>query len=686
MRFHSHAIVILGCGLLATAAYAKKPVCGDGSQQAAELCDGADLAGQTCQSLGFAGGTLGCLPDCTFDTSACDAGGPTCGNGVAETGEDCDGADLGGLTCLDLGYTGGTLGCVDCAFDTSGCISGSGSCGDGHLDAGEECDGAADAACPGSCSAHCACPAAAARDSLEIHVIDVGQGDAILVISPDGFVMLVDAGEESEAGVVNGYLDAIGVTGIDYTLVSHMHTDHLGGMDLVLAQHPDAVACFDHGGGATSTEFDEYLAAAGDRRQTVDAGQTIDLGPSVVADVLHGDVGASLENNNSVVVRITYGGTSVLLGGDCQSGCENDFDPGPIDVYKVHHHGSSDASTDALLASMQPLLGIISVGADNAYGHPDADTLTRLATFGVETHRTDLEGDLVAYLDGTDVTLGAPPTCQDGATRDCGTTDVGACALGVETCQAGSWGACVGAVDPVAEVCDNGADDDCDGLTDAGDSDCGGGSGHVVISQVGYDTPGTDELEEFFDLYNPTGAAIDLSGWTVSDNLGSWTLPAGTSVPAGGFISVARDAGGFAALYGLSPDVEGLSLALGNTGDVLILSDAASTEVDRVAWEGFEPGWDMAAATGDAIERADPTADTDSPADWSITSPASPRGGSAAAAWCGDGVCDAGEDCHTCAGDCPGKTGGKPDKQFCCGNGVCEPVGEDAATCPIDCH
>ena len=216
-------------------------------------------------------------------------------------------------------------------------------------------------------------------------------------------------------------------------------------------------------------------------------------------------------------------------------------------------------------------------------------------------------------------------------------------------------------------------------------ADCGATAGHVVIAQVGYDTPGTDELEEFFDLYNASDADVDLGGWTVTDNLGSWTFPAGTTIPAGGFLSVARDAGGFSALYGLAPDVVGLNLALGNTGDVLVLSDAASAEVDRVAWEGFESGWDMIAATGDSVERSDPTVDTDGPADWAITSPASPRGGSVSGAFCGDGVCDPGEDCHTCAADCPGKTDGTPKKWFCCGNGVCEPVGEDTVTCPIDC-
>ena len=121
-------------------------------------------------------------------------------------------------------------------------------CGDGiAAGSSEECDGDDDRACPGQCSNHCACPATEPGE-LEIHVIDVGQGDAILVVSPDGFVMLLDAGEEGQAPSVLGYLDSQGLTELDYTMVSHMHDDHLGSMDDVLNAHSEVVACFDHGG------------------------------------------------------------------------------------------------------------------------------------------------------------------------------------------------------------------------------------------------------------------------------------------------------------------------------------------------------------------------------------------------------------------------------------------------------
>ncbi len=115
-------------------------LCGDGIRNGSEDCDSGDLDGESCQSLaiGFYGGTLGCLPDCLFNTWECHM----CGNGVQDTGEQCDGNDLGASTCQTLGYTGGTLSCTGyCTFNPSACV-GTNSCGDGiRYPNYEECDG-----------------------------------------------------------------------------------------------------------------------------------------------------------------------------------------------------------------------------------------------------------------------------------------------------------------------------------------------------------------------------------------------------------------------------------------------------------------------------------------------------------------------------------------------------------------
>jgi hypothetical protein len=111
-------------------------VCGDGTAQGTEQCDGADLRGQSCAGHGaFTAGALACTSTCSFDTTAC----TTCGNGIVEPGEDCDGPELGGATCGTLGFDSGALGCTaSCTIDSRGC----GTCGDGVVNGSEPCDGA----------------------------------------------------------------------------------------------------------------------------------------------------------------------------------------------------------------------------------------------------------------------------------------------------------------------------------------------------------------------------------------------------------------------------------------------------------------------------------------------------------------------------------------------------------------
>ena len=112
--------------------------CGNGTVDPGEACDGADLGGATCESLGYGAGPLGCNPDCTLEVADCPGSGG-CGDGFAATGEECDGADLAEATCAGLGFSGGTLSCTGaCRLDTSACSV----CGNGVVEPGEACDGA----------------------------------------------------------------------------------------------------------------------------------------------------------------------------------------------------------------------------------------------------------------------------------------------------------------------------------------------------------------------------------------------------------------------------------------------------------------------------------------------------------------------------------------------------------------
>jgi len=138
---------------------------------------------------------------------------------------------------------------------------------------------------------------------------------------------------------------------------------------------------------------------------------------------------------------------------------------------------------------------------------------------------------------------------------------------------------------------------------------------YVVFSEVFYDTPGDDDIEEWIELYNPTSDLVDLSGVTIEDNTNSYPIPEGTLIAAGEFLVIARDETGFNNLYGFSPDLNDLTLGLNNGGDVLRLK-TGEEEIDMVAWEDFVLGWSLEASQGESIQRYPPNQDTDTVSDW----------------------------------------------------------------------
>ena len=142
-------------------------------------------------------------------------------------------------------------------------------------------------------------------------------------------------------------------------------------------------------------------------------------------------------------------------------------------------------------------------------------------------------------------------------------------------------------------------------------------AGTVRLAQVAYDVPGVDRLGEFVELYNTSTVAINVGGWKLSTLTRTRTIPAGTTVPPGGYLTIARDAAGFTALYGSSPDLERAAPALANGPDSLVLRNAANALVDEVRWESA--GWSITAPSGSSLYRTNPGGvDTDSVSDWSV--------------------------------------------------------------------
>lgn len=250
---------------------------------------------------------------------------------------------------------------------------------------------------------------------LKIHHINVGQGDAALIVSPTGVTMLIDAGNDGDGTAkVLPYLAAQGITYLNCILCSHYHSDHLGGLDEVINAFgkSNIGKIYDRGGGylPSSTAFTSYLSAAKatGKRDSVYLGLVIDLGGGVrmkcvatAGKVLnYGAVaGASgSENDLSIGWVLTDGTFQYFTGGDLGGENSNYADSetplasvvGDVDVLKVNHHGSGYSTNQVFVNALKPEVAVILVGDGNSYSHPVQSTLTRLANAKCYIYQTEI--------------------------------------------------------------------------------------------------------------------------------------------------------------------------------------------------------------------------------------------------------------------------------------------------------
>jgi len=231
--------------------------------------------------------------------------------------------------------------------------------------------------------------------SLVLRVLDVGQGDAILIQPHGSLPVLVDTGPPGDDAADR--LENLGVERLGAVVITHDQADHSGGLPEILERVD--VDRLVHGAGALPSYCrDAPCPEAG----TVRAGETIRAG-RLRLDVLWPPSGSpsaatSDPNSRSLVLRAGIGGFDALLTGDAEAEAAP-VDPGVVDVLKVAHHGSADPGLPALLARASPDLAIVSVG-ENGYGHPTAQTLTALAQEGVPVRRTDADGEIVIEVRG----------------------------------------------------------------------------------------------------------------------------------------------------------------------------------------------------------------------------------------------------------------------------------------------
>ncbi len=249
---------------------------------------------------------------------------------------------------------------------------------------------------------------------LEVNFFDVGQGDAILIKTPDHQRILIDGGPS------NAVLNKLGENlpffekEIDLVILTHPHADHLDGLIEVLKRYK-VKKILTTGVVHTTPDYLVWLEEIKNQNIPVEiaiAGKMFDFGGGAEMEIFYPPedlTGKSAEdlNDTSIVGKLIFGETSFLFTGDAEKEAEekmiaSGFDL-KSDVLKIGHHGSRNATSENFLETVNPKFAVISVGENNSFGHPNPTIINRLERVGVEIFRTDEEGDIKITSDGEEI-------------------------------------------------------------------------------------------------------------------------------------------------------------------------------------------------------------------------------------------------------------------------------------------
>lgn len=243
-------------------------------------------------------------------------------------------------------------------------------------------------------------------DLLQIHYIDVGQGDSTL-ITYKGHSMLIDAGDNSKGTAIQYYLKGQGIQTLDYAVVTHPDADHIGGMDVIIYKF-DCENVFMPDISKDTQSYEDVMMSVEEKKYNVHhpyQGEEFYM-DDIKFTVLWPTKELTSEdaNDHSIVLLMEYKNLSFLFAGDAginiMSDIKTDYPELKVDVYKVAHHGSVGSFNEDFLDSLNIKYGVISCGVDNDYSHPHKEILRYLEDANIQVYRTDVNGDIILYTDG----------------------------------------------------------------------------------------------------------------------------------------------------------------------------------------------------------------------------------------------------------------------------------------------
>ncbi len=253
---------------------------------------------------------------------------------------------------------------------------------------------------------------AAAPDQMEVHFMDVGQGDATLVTC-GGHAMLIDTGDDTKGTAIQSYLQKQKITRLDYLILTHPDADHIGGAPVVITKFKVE--------NVFVSNFEKDNKTYQKLIQSLDDKQIKALTPKVNSQYTLGTASITIlaptktydnPNDSSIALLLKNGNRSFLFTGDAGEDAEKDIlKTGAdisADVYKVGHHGSRYSTSKDFFEAVDPFYAVISCGEGNSYGHPHAETLNTLRTSGVMVYRTDEAGTIIASTDGRSISFNVP--------------------------------------------------------------------------------------------------------------------------------------------------------------------------------------------------------------------------------------------------------------------------------------